>query len=73
MKDKKIEEIFEEKLKETQKEEFGSWKNLLIIIIAMALIYAVALLLWNMYSGYLENKHYYPYIKMKDSGYKKSY
>lgn len=71
MKDKKIEEIFEEKLKETQKEEFGSWKNLLIIIIAMALIYAVALLLWNMYSGYLENKHYYPYIKMKDSGYKK--
>ena len=38
MKDKKIEEIFEEKLKETQKEEFGSWKNLLIIIIAMGLI-----------------------------------
>ena len=63
MKDKKIEEIFEEKLKETQKEEFGSWKNLLIIIIAMALIYAVALLLWNMYSGYLENKHY---ILIKD-------
>jgi len=71
MKENKIEEILEQKLKETEKEEFGSWKNLLIIIIAMGLIYAVALLLWNMYSGYLENRHYYPYIKLKDTGYEK--
>ena len=38
MKENKIEEILEQKLKETEKEEFGSWKNLLIIIIAMGLI-----------------------------------
>ncbi|HOP25367.1 MAG TPA: hypothetical protein PK894_07210 [Defluviitoga sp.] len=71
MKENKIEQKIEEKLNESEKEEFGSWKNLLIIIIAMAVIYTIALLLWNVYSGYLENRHYYPYIKMKDTGYKK--
>lgn len=66
------EKIMEEKEKEKEKEKDqsnDSLKNLLIIIGTMAVIYFATFILWNLYVENLENHYYYPYVKIKETGY----
>ncbi|PNR95810.1 hypothetical protein [Petrotoga sp. 9PWA.NaAc.5.4] len=58
-------------MKEKDSENKSSLKNLLTIIGSMAVIYFATIILWNIYEENLETHHYYPYVKIKESGYKR--
>jgi len=62
------EKIMEEKEKDQSND---SLKNLLIIIGTMAVIYFATFILWNLYVENLENHYYYPYVKIKETGYER--
>ncbi|RLL86361.1 hypothetical protein CN13_09275 [Petrotoga sp. HKA.pet.4.5] len=62
------EKIMEEKEKNQSND---SLKNLLIIIGTMAVIYFATFILWNLYVENLESHYYYPYVKIKETGYER--
>jgi len=49
----------------------GNLKNLLIIIGSMAVIYFATFILWGLYVENLESHYYYPYVKIKETGYER--
>lgn len=56
----------------TKNEENGSsLRNLLVIIGTMVVIYLATFVLWGLYEENLETQYYYPYLKIKESGYER--
>jgi hypothetical protein len=64
------EKTMEEK-EEEKNQPNDSLKNLLIIIGTMAVIYFATFILWNLYVENLESHYYYPYVKIKETGYER--
>ncbi len=59
-------------MEEKEKDQSNdSLKNLLIIIGTMAVIYFATFILWNLYVENLESHYYYPYVKIKETGYER--
>lgn len=52
-------------------ENGSSLRNLLVIIGTMVVIYLATFVLWGLYEENLETQYYYPYLKIKESGYER--